>query len=277
MVASEIRAKARESLTGKWGKAAVMVLCYSIINFVMAFVLNLIIGIGPIIYIIVTPVLAYGFLASLIKLKRGEEVNYVDFFNLGFSSFGKIWGVIGNILLKLLIPVILLIVFVILLSIGFTGAIITTLSHSMAASSSPAFLTLIGIVGFIGYIVTVIYLVVKGYLYALSYFVLFDHPEMNGKQIVEKSAELMNQNRWKLFWLILSFIGWAFLCAFTFGIGYLWLFPYIAFATIIFYENRLGNDDSSTTEVITETITPVKEESNDEENDEENDDNNPIQ
>ena len=38
MVASQIRANARESLTGKWGKAALMTLTYSIIVFVINFV-----------------------------------------------------------------------------------------------------------------------------------------------------------------------------------------------------------------------------------------------
>ena len=46
----------------------------------------------------------------------------------------------------------------------------------------------------------------------------------------------MTNNRAKLFGLQLSFIGWALLGIFTFFIGYLWLIPYITFATIVFYD-----------------------------------------
>ena len=62
----------------------------------------------------------------------------------------------------------------------------------------------------------------------------------------------MKNRRWKLFCLQISFIGWSILCVFTFGIGMLWLTPYIQLAIISFYKNALG----STTEV---TSTEVQE------------------
>ncbi len=40
------------------------------------------------------------------------------------------------------------------------------------------------------------------------------------------SMKMMKGYKWKLFVLYLSFIGWAILCLFTLGIGYLWLEPY---------------------------------------------------
>lgn len=58
----------------------------------------------------------------------------------------------------------------------------------------------------------------------------------------------MQGKRSKLFFLQLSFIGWAILAVFTFGIGYLWLLPYMQFATIAFYDFVAGND--ITAEVI---------------------------
>lgn len=41
----------------------------------------------------------------------------------------------------------------------------------------------------------------------------------------------------KLFLLDLSFIGWAILCIFTFGIGLLFLKPYMQVAHAAFYED----------------------------------------
>ena len=52
----------------------------------------------------------------------------------------------------------------------------------------------------------------------------------------------MTGNRAKLFWLQLSFIGWAILSVFTLGIGYLWLAPYMQMATIAFYKHLEGNN-----------------------------------
>ena len=60
----------------------------------------------------------------------------------------------------------------------------------------------------------------------------------------------MNGKRAKLFWLQLSFIGWAILCVFTLNIGYLWLVPYIQFAIVAFYKFVAGNNDSIETTVV---------------------------
>ena len=62
----------------------------------------------------------------------------------------------------------------------------------------------------------------------------------------------MTGNRAKLFWLELSFIGWSILAAFTLGIGYLWLAPYILFATIAFYKFVSGNSSNVEAKVVTE-------------------------
>lgn len=53
----------------------------------------------------------------------------------------------------------------------------------------------------------------------------------------------MNGHRWEFFWLQLTFIGWAFLACLTFGIGMLWLIPYIQVSTVAFYDNLIGNND----------------------------------
>jgi len=46
----------------------------------------------------------------------------------------------------------------------------------------------------------------------------------------------MKGNKWRLFCLRLSFIGWDLLCAlFTLGIGFLWLNPYKQVAEAAFY------------------------------------------
>lgn len=67
-----------------------------------------------------------------------------------------------------------------------------------------------------------------------------DNDELSAKDIVNKSEELMKDNRWRLFCLGLSFIGWLILSSFTFGIGILFLLPYIQISFATFYEERAG-------------------------------------
>ena len=249
MTASEIRANARKALDGKWGKGVLLTLVFFIIEFAITFILNLIPVVGAIASVIISMPMSYGLLACLMKLKRGEEFGYTDFLSLGFSSFGKVWAVFGNMILKMILPVALLIVFIFVFVFGTAGSFTASMFSSSVAISSFSGMA---IIGFIGYIASLIYVVVKGYLYSLSYYILYDNENMTGKEIVEESARLMNGNRWKFFWLGLSFIGWAILSIFTLYIGYLWLFPYMMVALVCFYDALKGNNSTVETTKVEE-------------------------
>lgn len=73
------------------------------------------------------------------------------------------------------------------------------------------------------------------YGYAMTPYILLENPNMTAKEAIGASKELMNGNRWRLFCLEISFIGWSFLCVFTCGIGYLWLVPYMEASFAAFY------------------------------------------
>lgn len=74
------------------------------------------------------------------------------------------------------------------------------------------------------------------YGYAMAPYILAENPEMSANEAITKSKELMNGNRWKLFCLEISFIGWILLCAlFTLGIGVFWLIPYMEASFAAFY------------------------------------------
>lgn len=239
MIASQIRANARENLTGKWGKAALITLSYVIIVFVISFLCNLVPVIGQIAWIVISTPISYGLLVSFIKLKRDEEVDYTDFLSNGFSNFGRVWGVVGNIALKMILPICLVFLFAIIMVVGVSGSIVgltySSMSYKLGAATASGF-GFFSLVGFIGYFASIIYTIVKGYLYTLSFYILNDNDNMTGKEIVEESARLMKGNRWRFFWLGFSFIGWAFLSAFTLGIGMLWLVPYMMVSIVFFYE-----------------------------------------
>lgn len=256
MNSSDLRKEARNKLAGKWGKAALITLSYFaiivIINIIEQHVSDTLSSIVSLIATIIEVPLAFGLVISFFKLYHGEDVNAFDFLSSGFSNFKKAWGIFLRIAVKMILPIIVLIIAIILIIAGFGGVIgagvLTATDYESVSSSLNGTFSGIAIVGVILYIVSMVWLIIKFYYYQLAYLLSVDNEEMSSKDAVEKSAELMSGNRWKLFCLQFSFIGWAILASMTFGIGFLWLAPYIQFAVIAFYK-KLNGDTIETTVV----------------------------
>ena len=96
--------------------------------------------------------------------------------------------------------------------------------------------------------------IIASYSYAMTGYILADHPELTASEAIERSKEMMSGNRFRLFCLHFSFIGWAILCAFTFGIGNLWLNPYRQAAVAAFYREVSGTEHTVGEEYNYETI-----------------------
>jgi uncharacterized membrane protein len=79
--------------------------------------------------------------------------------------------------------------------------------------------------------------IVKYYSYAMTAYILKDDAEMKNNAAIERSMAMMEGNKFKLFLLDLSLIGWLLLSLLTFGIGLLWLLPYRSTAYAAFYED----------------------------------------
>lgn len=79
--------------------------------------------------------------------------------------------------------------------------------------------------------------IVAAYSYAMTGYLLAENPQLTASEAIAQSKELMRGNRWRLFCLQFSFIGWEILCSFTLGIGYLWLTPYTQSATAAFFRD----------------------------------------
>lgn len=254
MSASQLRAKAREILQGKWGKGALITLSFALIIYIINLILMAIPILGAIASVIISLPLSYGIMASFIKLIRGEEVKYTGFIKDAYNNLKKVWCIYGQIIKKLLVPIIIAVICYIIMIIGTTGSVLNAFSGDYSNIAIWGILTIISsIVCFI----LGIYLTIKELLYSLSMFILYDNPDMTTKEIVEESERLMKGNRLKYIWLELTFIGWFLLIPFTFGIGALWLIPYVIVAIICFYENLSGKDLSSEPEVIEEESNPI--------------------
>ena len=79
--------------------------------------------------------------------------------------------------------------------------------------------------------------IVKGLSYAMTPFILEEHPEMTASQAIKASMQLMDGHKMDLFILGLSFIGWSLLACLTMGIGFLFLNPYMNAAYAAFYRD----------------------------------------
>ena len=71
--------------------------------------------------------------------------------------------------------------------------------------------------------------------YSQAFFILKENPEIPVMDAVKRSSEMMRGYKTDYFLLQLSFIGWGILCLFTFGIGFLWLTPYVKTSNAVFY------------------------------------------
>lgn len=79
--------------------------------------------------------------------------------------------------------------------------------------------------------------IIKSYSYALTPYILVEHPEMSANEAIEESMRLMDGHKFDLFYLQLSFIGWAILSILSLGLGCFWLIPYQMTAQAAFYRD----------------------------------------
>ena len=79
--------------------------------------------------------------------------------------------------------------------------------------------------------------IVKMYSYRLVPYLLKEHPELSGTQVITISRQMMNGHKWRTFVLDLSFLGWLILSALTCGILHLfYVGPYIEATNAELYE-----------------------------------------
>lgn len=205
---SELRAQARERLEGKWGTFVLMTFLMLVIQTILQI---------P------------GYIGSLLEILSPENV----LASLSLSN-------ISNILSLLALP----------LSWGLT----VSLLHNHREESVDlenlfdgfrggrytrvfCAIFLVNLFTFLWTLLLIIPGIMKAFSYALTPYIIMDEPELTARQAITRSSEIMQGRRWKLFCLSLSFIGWGILSILTFGIGILWLVPYMNASVAAFYED----------------------------------------
>lgn len=72
---------------------------------------------------------------------------------------------------------------------------------------------LMGLFTFLWSLLLVIPGIIKSFSYAMTPYILAEHPEMTATEAITESRRVMDGNKWRLFCLGISFIGWSLLCA----------------------------------------------------------------
>ncbi len=108
--------------------------------------------------------------------------------------------------------------------------------------------------------------IIAGFAYSQVYLIALENPEKDALEVIKLSKEMMRGYKLEYFILQLSFLGWAILGAFTCGILYLWITPYMLVTNCNFYhfikeqyEKKNGINQENTIEEKKEVKEEVKE------------------
>jgi len=268
MERAQIKEEAKGILKSKWKNSAIFVLIYGAIIYLGSWLLNLIPIVGPIVYLVVSVVLAYNMIVYFIKFKRGEEANPLDLVTTIPANLKVAWKCVWGIFVKMWPYFVAYIIsYAILTFIQLTANDVINsrdgLSVLFALAGGTVLLPILVPVLIIIIIIT-IPAIMKGLYYTFTQYIMYDSGNtMTGKEAAEASKVMMTNKRGKYFILALSFIGWAIVAGFVGGIlgniasaiikwqpliSYITyigtailLVPYMQLSMVIFYESLKGN------------------------------------
>lgn len=252
MSISEIKDTAKKTLAGKMGNIYIIISIYTLFCFALRFIShklseshNIVSTILTIVFTSFIPLfLGYGLVSNLIKIsKQHEPVAYTQFLTDAIINASKVFKLVANLFLKLLIPIILFSIVLV------CEAYFAQLSLTNTNYIAPL------IVCFILFIFCFIGLVSYSLNFVLSLFCLVDNNDKSSKENISLSKTLMKGNKLKYLGLLLSFIGYyiliglvIYILGFFLDIFYLQiastiltmlLTPYITISQYIFYEELL--------------------------------------
>lgn len=92
--------------------------------------------------------------------------------------------------------------------------------------------------------------IIKMYSYSMTMYIKSQNPEMGHNEAITLSRKLMDGKKEGLFHLHLTFLGWALLAVLTFGIGFIFLLPYMQASNVAFYEDVYNEYNAKNNPVI---------------------------
>lgn len=74
-----------------------------------------------------------------------------------------------------------------------------------------------------------------------SYYLLLDFPQYSATELMKLSFHITKGHKWELFCLQLSFLPMGLLCLLSFGVGTLWLVPYMSMSNTLYFLDLMQN------------------------------------
>ena len=106
-----------------------------------------------------------------------------------------------------------------------------------SAMAYPMLIACFALLVLIGMLLFIIPGIIAAYRYAMTFYILADHPGMDALAAIRRSKEMMRGNKLKLFCLGWRFFWWFLLCIPTCFIGLIWLVPYMNTSLAKFYDD----------------------------------------
>ncbi|MBN2260044.1 MAG: DUF975 family protein [Clostridiales bacterium] len=79
--------------------------------------------------------------------------------------------------------------------------------------------------------------------YSMAFLIMSENEDISPMDAIEKSKMLMKNHKMEYFSFILSFFGWVIIGILTFGLGFLYLYPYFYASKIYFYRSIKGETE----------------------------------
>lgn len=191
---------------------------------------------GTLFHLFVGSPVALGYQKFNLDLMDGAPANIGTLFAYFKKCYGK--SILARLLYTLIsfacsLPLLIVTVLAVVLNISNFGQLID--GDVSAETMMPIVFALLA-VSVVSIAVAFLQIVVSYQIYYAS-MILAEYPEIGVLDAFRNSASLMKGNKWKLFCLHFSFIGWILLAACcTCGIGIFFLSPYMYAADAAFYD-----------------------------------------
>ncbi len=222
---AELMTQARNRLDGKWGLAIGTCMAYFGIVFAISFGGAMVAGqlAANVAQLLLVPPLEFGLALFFITLHRQQGSEIGQLFK-GFNRYGASIGTFffRNLIIRLA-TLVAMVPGIILFLIG-------------SFNKTPSLVVLGGILMTPGLAVAI----VVGCMFMWPMYILVDEQGVGIFEAINRSRLMMRGMKWKLFCLGLRFTGWIILCAFTLGIGLIFLMPYMSASYAAFYDDTRG-------------------------------------
>ncbi|MEF9990650.1 MAG: DUF975 family protein [Romboutsia sp.] len=227
----QLKNLSKSQLKGNWKTPVLIILVYFLILFVISSIQeNCISSTGLLISFLISLVFeVWGFV--------GLSNFFLKFIEKDGKSTFKDTLVSKNVLLKSFGFTILITIVGAILGLIIGLSIVWLTFSSVFYTSGYLWISILLLIA-LTVIISIISLAVS-----MTSYILIEKEELGLFKAIGLSINMMKGHKWELFVIQLSFIGWAILCLLTFGIGFLWLTPYITLTTTNYYKELCKEND----------------------------------